>query len=292
MDFVAIDVETANPNMSSICQIGLVGFRDGEPALEWKSYVDPEDWFSPFNVSIHGIDENTVSGAPTFREVAKELLGHMSCTVVACHTPFDRIAIHQAFRTHGLDPPSCAWLDTAQIARRTWTQFARRGYGLANVCEHIGYEFRHHDALEDAMAAAAILAAAMDVTGLSMEELLGRINRPLGPPTGTHAREGNPDGPLFGEVVVFTGALQIPRREAADHAARVGCEVHDRVTKYTTLLVVGDQDIAKFAGHSKSSKHRKTEELITQGQAIRILGESDFVSMVELGFGHTAGDSS
>ena len=45
MEFVAIDVETANPDYSSICQIGLVCYKDGKPHEEWKSYINPEDYF-------------------------------------------------------------------------------------------------------------------------------------------------------------------------------------------------------------------------------------------------------
>jgi DNA polymerase-3 subunit epsilon len=95
-----------------------------------------------------------------------------------------------------------------------------------------------------------------------------------------HRRIGNPEGPFAGETVVFTGALVITRREAADLAAGAGCDVADGVTKATTLLVVGDQDIRKLAGQEKSSKHRKAEALIAKGQAIRILGESDFQRIV------------
>ena len=94
--------------------------------------------------------------------------------------------------------------------------------------------------------------------------------------------EGNPDGPLHGEVVVFTGALSIRRSEAAQLAATAGCEVDPSVTKVTTLLVVGDQDIRRLAGHEKSSKHRKAEELISKGRTIRILIESDFKRLVGL----------
>jgi DNA polymerase-3 subunit epsilon len=43
--------------------------------------------------------------------------------------------------------------------------------------------------------------------------------------------------------------------------------------------VLGDQDIAKLNGADKSSKHRKAEQLIGDGQPIRILGEADFMSM-------------
>jgi DNA polymerase III subunit epsilon len=47
--------------------------------------------------------------------------------------------------------------------------------------------------------------------------------------------------------------------------------------------VVGDQDIVKLAGHEKSSKHRKAEALIADGQGIRILRETVFRRLAELG---------
>jgi DNA polymerase-3 subunit epsilon len=90
------------------------------------------------------------------------------------------------------------------------------------------------------------------------------------------------DGPLHGEVLAFTGSLSIPRREAAGAASAAGCEVDAGVTERTTVLVVGDQDIQKLAGHLKSSKHRKAEDLIARGQKIRIIGESDFQRVVGL----------
>ena len=64
-------------------------------------------------------------------------------------------------------------------------------------------------------------------------------------------------------------------------AAEAGCDVASSVTRKTTLLVVGDQDIRRLAGHKKSSKHRKAETLIQKGQPIRILGESDFFSLIK-----------
>jgi len=284
MDFVALDVETANPNMASICQIGIAVFAGGQVVDEWKSLVDPEDWFSPFNVEIHGITEEMVEGAPTVSDLAATIHERINRRVVVCHTPFDRISIHQAFAAYDLEPPSAKWLDSARVARRTWPNVSRSGYGLANVCDLIGYRFAHHDALEDAKAAGQVLLAAIAQTGLTVDEWLIRVERPIScqDKAAPIARRGNPDGPLFGEVMVFTGALRMPRREAADLAASVGCEVAPSVTKRTTMLVVGDQDLAKLAGHDKSSKHRKAEQLMAAGQSIRILRESDFEKLVHL----------
>ena len=59
-------------------------------------------------------------------------------------------------------------------------------------------------------------------------------------------------------------------------------ELLPRVTRETTLLVVGDQDVRKLAGHDKSSKQRKAEELIKKGASIRILQERDFLELARL----------
>lgn len=285
MEFVAIDVETANADMASICQIGLARYTAGSLSEEWKTFIDPEDEFDGINISIHGIDEDTVAGAPKLSDIADQLHSFLDNRIVVCHTHFDRVAIHQASDKHGIRPPNCTWLDSARVARRTWENFAYAGYGLHNVCEALGYDFKHHDALEDAKAAGHIVLAAMKHSGLDIEDWLKRVSQPIGSTSsssGSIARDGNPEGSLFGEVVVFTGALEMPRYKAADMAAKIGCQVGPGVTKKTTLLVVGDQDIKRLAGHKKSSKHRKAEELIANGCQIRIIRESDFKELIEL----------
>jgi DNA polymerase III subunit epsilon len=282
--FIAIDVETANANMSSICSVGAATFQDGQLSAEWYSLINPDDYFDPVNVSIHGIDESTIAGAPTYGDIASAIARFIGDALVVTHTHFDRVAMYQAANRWGVDPPHCAWLDSARVARRTWKDCARRGYGLGNVCKLIGYEFQHHNALEDAKAAGHVLLAAMTATGLDLQGLLHRLRKPIDPASASYGsaikREGNPEGPLFGEVIVFTGALEIPRRAAADLAAVAGCEVAQSVTTKTTLLIVGDTDVKRLAGHEKSAKHRKAEELINEGFPIRIIRETDFRELV------------
>jgi DNA polymerase-3 subunit epsilon len=286
MDFAAIDaaidVETANADLSSICQVGVAIFRDGAYADSWSSLVDPGEEFDSINVAIHGIDAHQVRGAPRWPHVAQTLRELIGASVVACHTPFDRAATSLASRKYELADFDWRWIDTSRVVRRAWPdQFATKGYGLANVAKALGIAFRHHDALEDARASGEILCRASLHTGLKLEDWLARVNQPIwNAPGEPIARTGNTEGPLFGNVAVFTGSLSIPRREAADLAARAGCDVASSVTKKTTLLIVGDQDISKLAGKPKSTKHLKVEELITQGFKIRILRESDFQSIV------------
>lgn len=284
MNFVALDVETANADMASICQIGIAKYSEGRLVEEWSSLLDPEDYFDYINVSIHGITKETVCGSPTFPDIVPTLHHFLKNNICVSHTHFDRVSLQRTLAKYHLDEIETTWLDSARVARRTWDDCAWSGYGLANICEKLGYNFKHHDALEDAKASGIILLAAIDKTGLDIEKWLKRVRQPIDPANSSSGsaviRDGNPEGELYGEVLVFTGELEIPRKEAADLAASIGCSVIPGVTQKTSILVVGDQDISKLAGKEKSSKHRKAELLISQGQNIRIIRESDFRVLV------------
>lgn len=283
MRFVALDVETANADVSSICAIGMALYDEGCLSKTWYSLVNPETFFDGMNISIHGITERDVQDAPTFPQLAEEIWANLADEIVVTHSHFDRASIYQAAEFYGISEPMCRWLDSARVARRTWLECSRRGYGLSSVCQIIGYEFNHHHALEDAKAAAQILMSACTLTGLSPSDWLARVEQPIAPikrAANPVTREGSPEGALAGEVVVFTGSLSMLRREAADLAADAGCEVDDRVTQKTTLLVVGDIDVTRTGGNAKSRKWQRAEELIADGQEIRILRESDFQKIV------------
>ncbi len=250
MNFIALDVETANADMASICQIGIAKYAEGQLVEEWSSLIDPEDYFDFINIDIHGINEKDVVGYPTFPEIVNVLGGFLNNEICVSHTHFDRVSICRALAKYGLNEFDVVWLDSAMVTRRTWEDCARSGYGLANVCKKIGYEFRHHDALEDAKASGQILLVAIKTTGMDIQSWLKRVKQPIDPANSSSGsainREGNLEGELYGEVMVFTGALEITRREAADLAASIGCSVATGVTKKTNLLVVGDQDVSKL----------------------------------------------
>ena len=179
MKFVALDVETANADMASICSIGMAGFDDGVITSEWYSLIDPQGFFYNINVGIHGIDDQMVQGSPTYGEASTIINGVLADAVVVSHTHFDRLAIQQASARWNVDPPRCRWVDSARMVRRAWSQCARRGYGLAAACDLIGYEFSHHNALEDAKAAGHVLLAAMARTGLDLDGVLTRVQQPI-----------------------------------------------------------------------------------------------------------------
>ena len=282
-DYVAIDVETANPDRESICQIGVVPFEGGIAAEPWVTLVSPETYFDPFTSGVHGITEQEVCDAPIFPDVYDRLTETLAGRVVVAHSGFDRLAIARDCERYGLEPPPCQWIDTVWVARQTWPDLARYGYGLRAVAWSLGITVRHHDAGEDAMACGAIMARAMAETHLTLAEWLEQAEqwrRRAGSLQTRVKRKGAADGPLCGEVITFTGELCMTRQQAADIAAQLGCDVASSVTKKTTILVVGVQNLATLAGYEKSSKHRRAEELIQQGHEIRIIHEDSFLALV------------
>ncbi len=276
--FMALDVETANADYSSICQIGIVEHRNGDQISTWSTLIDPETFFDPYNVEIHGVGPDRVKGAPTFGEAFPKLSELLTRKTVVHHGHFDRTAFARCYDLHGLHPLECAWLDSTKIVRRAWPEFMQRGYGLKNLARHFAITLDHHDALSDAAAAALIVERALVESGRPLEEWLVAVKRPISGPhtSGDLRRDGDPDAPFFGESIVFTGTLSVAKATAADEAQKLGFDVQNGVTKKTTFLCVGIQDASRLAGYSKSSKHRKAEKLVSEGHEISILSEPDF----------------
>ena len=168
LTFNAIDVETANADPSSICQIGIVQVRDGRISGSFSIYVNPESPFNSFNIRLHGISECTVRHCETLPQIQGKLRCLLEGTVVVSHTSFDKVALDKAMEKHGLPPIEVTWLDSAMIARWAWPRRYRRGWSLAKIAGDLGLVFRHHDAVEDARAAAEIVLQACGHTGLAI----------------------------------------------------------------------------------------------------------------------------
>ena len=179
MQFIAIDVETANHSTHSICQIGLAEYCNGSITPVWQSLINPNEPFNPFNVAVHGISESMVKGSPGFWEIYPSLQQYLAGNIVVSHTKFDKHAINAAAERYSLPEIACSWLDSTLIAKRTWPQFSRSGFGLANLCRFLEFDFKHHDALEDAKACAYIVAQAIEETGICASEWLHRVKGPL-----------------------------------------------------------------------------------------------------------------
>jgi DNA polymerase-3 subunit epsilon len=169
--FVVVDVETANRSRASICQIGLVVVEGREIVEEVQTLIDPDQAFDPMNISIHGITPEDVRSAPTFRAGYEEIEPYFYDAPVLGHSNFDKAAFRAEFARWGMANGDIHWADTIPIIRKGFPKL-EGGYSLKNLTTHFGISFKHHDALEDARAAAQITLMALDEIGLAAWDVM------------------------------------------------------------------------------------------------------------------------
>lgn len=288
MDFVALDVETANADPRSICQIGVAVFRDGNLVETWDSLINPQSHFDFMNSAIHGITENDVREAPTIEQIKSKLDQIIGDNIVGIYSSFDKVALEKNFSQINYN-----WLDITRVVRRTWEQVAYSGYGLANVCRLNDIQIgKHHDALADAIAAGKVLICALNAKQLKLDDCRSLIRKKISTliahggmsenpnPTNIIIDGGNPEGEWFGGVLCFTGELRMSRMEASITASQLGFDIGKGVTKKTNYLVTGIQDLTKLKGKNISAKEEKALALIKKGQDIVVISEEDFFYMI------------
>jgi DNA polymerase III subunit epsilon len=280
MDFCSIDIETANKDKGSICQIGLIKFKNGKIVDSFESIINPQEDFEVFNSGIHGITKDMVKNSPKFPEIYQKIKSFIGNNLLVAHNMvFDRAGIEEAILKYSLIQFRNNWDCSMLMARKTWPELPG-GYGLENLCNLLEVTFNHHQALEDARAAGFIYIHSLRKTKIGPVELqkIGKKTKPKFTlfKSKKVAQEGNPKGPLAGQEIVFTGDLSCSREQAAKRASELGLKVTDGVTKKTTILVVGNQDPRLLKGNKKSSKEKKAEELIKEGQDLEIIGEKTF----------------
>ncbi|MEW6182129.1 MAG: exonuclease domain-containing protein [Bacillota bacterium] len=185
MEFVAVDFETANQTRVSACAIGLVVMHKGT-ILERAAYLirPPELRFSRFNIAIHGIRAEDVIDKPCFNELWPELKGYFEGkTVIAHNAAFDLSVLRNTLDTYNIAYPDFNCLCTLSISRRIWPHWPT--HRLDYVAGQLGIVFQHHNALEDALAAAEIARkACLAARAGSLKELVSRLGitpRRLGP---------------------------------------------------------------------------------------------------------------
>lgn len=305
--FVAIDFETANEQRSSACAVAAITVDDGHVTHRWSTLIDPEDDFAPMNVAIHGIRPTDVSGAPNFPDAVRPLMSliDLADVVVAHSAAFDIQVLRAAALRYELDVPPFPFACTRVFARHWfpgWPSYAltycTTQLGIDEMLQHGA----HHDPGWDAEACALIAVAGLDRHGhLGLREtaeahdvVLGTFNRDAYrgcvtagygsgriAPTATPGAEFDPEHPLYGVTVAFTGTLaHYVRREAAQLVVDRGGHFSSNVTAATGLLVVGEQDLAKLAGHSISSKMRKAAAMAADDHPIEIIDEVDFYRLL------------
>lgn len=154
--FLVIDVEMANNNITSICQIGLAVFQGGKLNYSWESLINPDGDFGYYQTRVHGITKEHVANSPKLADVAGYIRSLIEDQTVFSYGMSDCSALMDS-----LPLPQCVWSDASQVARRTW-DYGKNRRKLEDACTEQGIIIKQaHHALSDAVATGELMVQAM-----------------------------------------------------------------------------------------------------------------------------------
>jgi DNA polymerase-3 subunit epsilon len=161
--FAVLDVETTGlrpQGYDRIIEIAVVQMDDTYRSIdEWVTLVNPQRDLGP--TSIHGITGRDVALAPTFAEVAGDVLERLADAVIVGHNVrFDLAFVRAEVSRVGYELPLVDGLCTLALSCCLGFDSAR---SLGSCCQQVGVAHEgSHSALGDARATAGLLRAYLE----------------------------------------------------------------------------------------------------------------------------------
>jgi DNA polymerase-3 subunit epsilon len=167
--FVVVDLETTGlrPGQSRICEIGAVRVDGLVPAGTFETLVDPGEPLPRLVVSLTGIADADLAGAPGPAEAVRRFLEFAGDSVLVAHNArFDLAFLDREVERLTGRRVAAPVVDTVGLARRLLAGRVSRA-SLASLSHFFGTSVRPcHRALPDAQATAEVLIALL---GLAQE---------------------------------------------------------------------------------------------------------------------------
>lgn len=295
-NYAVIDVETTgyDQRYDNIIEVGCIKYRGNVEVARYSTLIQPPqnytgDYVDVFTANRTGITNAMLRIAPTFGNVADELWNFLSGELLVGHNVnFDLNFLYDIFI--GLN---ATWVlknnfvDTLRLARRVLPKLEH--HRLEDLDDYFKIGIAHHRAIPDCETTNIVL---QELTKIIEEEKIslsplaserdyfnsGKVDlRTLKSETDNILM----DSPLHKKFCVFTGRLEMfTRVEAAQIVVNLGGLCENNVTKKTNYLIVGDFDYSTSIKNGKSNKLKKAEQLITNGQDLKILSERVFYDML------------
>lgn len=150
-NFTIVDVETTggSPFFSRIIEVGLLRVEHGEVVEEFQTLINPGQEIPEFITKMTGIQDRDVATAPTFAEIADELITKFEDSVFVAHNVnFDYGFIKEEYRRLGYGFIADR-LCTVRLSRSLYKEHKR--HNLGEIIERFGFNtINRHRAFDDA----------------------------------------------------------------------------------------------------------------------------------------------
>ena len=164
--------------MASACALGLTVVEDDEVVERRSWLIRPAELrICPFNTRIHGITEDDVRNEAEFSDLWFLIRSYLDGQNVIAHNAlFDMSVLKSTLDLYEIPYPEFNYACTVTISRKVWPRPEVVNHKLNTMAAHLGVEFKHHDASDDAYAAAMIaLEAGKKTKTDSFEVMLMRL---------------------------------------------------------------------------------------------------------------------
>lgn len=178
--YAAIDFETAYWGPASACSLGIV-ISDGRQIVdEWYHLIQPASLdFNAGCIMVNGIYPEDVAEEKRFPAFFEEIASRLEGTIVFAHNArFDMGVLASALDTYHLPDIHFLYGDTVTLSRKLWADM--KNHKLNTVAGGLGFDFRHHQALDDARACEYIVRKALEESESStIEEMMRKTGQKL-----------------------------------------------------------------------------------------------------------------
>ncbi len=283
-DYVVLDIETTglDPLFDEIIEIGAIKVINGECVENFSKLVKPSKPISDFIIQLTGITNDMLANSKTIQEVLPEFIEFVSgMTIVGHNVHFDINFIYDNSMQVLNKPFPNDFIDTLRLSRRLFTSL--NNHKLDTVSAFLNVDaVGHHRALQDCQITQNVyegIKRYLVNNKIELQELFTpkKSEKLKAKNITTDNIEFDENHLLYKKNCVFTGSLQIVRKQAMQIVVDLGGFCQDNVTKDTNFLILGNYD---YSSNEKSSKYKKAERYIVQGQDIRILSENVFMDLV------------
>lgn len=165
--YVFLDLETtgATPLRDRITEIALIRFENGVEVSRWQTLINPETSIPFFIQQLTGITNEMVANAPTFKQVAGELIHYLQDTVLCAHNVrFDHGFLKSEFKRIGVTLRQKV-LCTVKLSRKLYPQ--HRSHALdAIISRHQLVCQARHRAMGDVEMMVGFLKSATQEFGI------------------------------------------------------------------------------------------------------------------------------
>ncbi len=209
--YLLLDLETtgATPLKDRITEIALIRFEDGQEVDRWQTLVNPETNIPDFIQSLTGITNEMVEDAPTFEQVAGELLDYLDDAVMCAHNVrFDHGFLKAEFKRIGITLKQKV-LCTVKLSRKLYPQY--KSHGLSAIIERHNLTCtQRHRAMGDVEVMAQFIELAKEELGLeALQEAVFLLSKKTSLPSGLDENLID-DIPETPGVYLFYGENNLP----------------------------------------------------------------------------------